>query len=225
MTGDLRSMKREVFIDILERLQSLTVLDQPVMFRRRVDALWLDVPLPDGALGCICLATIKDGLPAGQFAIDPAVLVYSGPVMTLLRNLPLRSWAYPPSDTLLASHAATADNARAVYAIRSTTSPNIAKVCRALRDGCLPRIASFGTRSIAALDHTLARPAEVAAPFSTAVVLALANRLDDRIAGIIETATANPAFWDAAYVDDIDAHVQVIRQLVEMTPELRRPPA
>ena len=75
----LRQAKRAAFIQIADRLSGVMAAGRALKPRRNADMLRFEVDLPSGASGLIALATIKDGLPQGQFAFAPSVLVYGGP--------------------------------------------------------------------------------------------------------------------------------------------------
>lgn len=208
----LRQRKRDAFIQITTRLANTTVSGQPLRARRNSDMLRLEIPLPDDSSGLIALTTIKDGLASGQFAIDPAILLYGGTVMNVLRQLPLRPWAHPPGSALLCSKGA--GSKRGVYHIKSPDSPAVDVIVQQVRSTWIPLLLSYSGHWNNALDHTLVHPQEVAAPFSTATILAFLADRGDRIDEILSASHTTQRFWDAREVPDIDKHIQHIRALV-----------
>jgi len=208
----LRDLKRETFVQITSRLADTKVRGQPLKARPGADILRLECTLPDGSCGLIALTTIKDGLPPGQFAIDPAILLYGGTVMKVLRQLPLRHWAHPPRDALLCSKGA--GSRRGVYHVKTPDSPSIDTIVEQARSAWIPLLLAYSGAWNDALDHTLAQPQEVAAPFTTAATLAFLAGRNDRINEIRSASQTTPRFWDAREVPDIDKHLQLIKALV-----------
>ncbi|HAM23599.1 MAG TPA: hypothetical protein DCQ04_15325 [Actinobacteria bacterium] len=193
-------------------LTDTSVSGRPLRVRRGTDMLRLECDLPDGSSGLIALATIKDGLPTGQFAMDPAILVYGGTVMNVLDQLPLRAWAHPPRDALLCSQGA--GPTRGVYHVTSPDSPSVDVIVDQVRSTWIPLLLAYSGQWNDALDHTLAHPQEVAAPLSTATILAFLAHRSDRMNEITSTAQRTPQFWDAREIPDIDEHIHRIEALV-----------
>lgn len=208
----LREAKRDAFTQIIDRTRGVTAAGQPLRARRSPDMLRLEAQLPGGAVGLIALVTVKDGLATGQFAIDPAIIVYGGPLMSVLRQLPLRPWSHPPVDAVLCSSGA--GSPRGLYAVKSRTSRSIATVAGRIGSTWVPMLLAFSVNWDEGLDCALARPQDVAAPFSTSAAMAfLANR-GDRIGEIVAAARTDPWFWDAPEPAETDARVQQIGALV-----------
>ncbi len=76
----LRERKKTLFLDVDARLTP--VWPGPVRRCRNADGIFWFVQLPGGLEAQVHLATIKDGLPAGEFAVHPTLLVRGGSVET-----------------------------------------------------------------------------------------------------------------------------------------------
>lgn len=213
-TRSLREAKRAAFMDIVDRLGCVTVSGRPLTAKRSADMLRLEVVLPGDSRGLIALATIKDGLPVGAFAVDPAILVYGGTILSVLRQVPLRRWAHPPPDAVLCAQGEGPHSNRGVYRVNSANSPSIDIVTKSIRSTWIPLLEAFSGGWDKALDHTLTHPQEVAAPFSTAVILAFLAEQSGRVDEVRAVAQTEERFWDARQVLDIDEHIETIKTLV-----------
>ncbi len=76
----LRDRKKALLLDVDARLES--VWPGPVRTRRNADGISWVVALPAGLEAHVHLATIKDHLPVGEFAVHPTLIVRGGPVET-----------------------------------------------------------------------------------------------------------------------------------------------
>lgn len=187
---DLRALKRAVFGVLAERLAGLTIAGAPVRVRRSADAMRVEVGLPDGSQGLIHLATIKQGLPAGQFAIDPRALVHGGFLRSVLQQLPLPGRHLGELGAILCA----APSGAPTFAVRSAADRSVDEVVSVVRDEFSPLLAAFTQDWAAALRHTLANPDEVDRPYSTATVLSLMT--DTSTAALEALAATDLRFWD-----------------------------
>ncbi len=193
---DLRALKRAAFLAIGEGVAGLTVAGTPVRLRRSVDALRVEVDLPDGSHGLVHLATIKHGLPVGAFAVDPSALVYGGRVRGVLERLPVPGRHIAGLGAILSSKGPRDAGPPRPLPVTAIDAPVIAGLVAAVRETFLPLLAAFSGEWSSALQHTLTHPHDVDRPYSAAVVLSLlAGR--GALPAAVEAAVANdPAFWD-----------------------------
>ena len=191
---ELRERKRTVFLAIAAALDGLTVAGAPVKVRRSADALRFEADLPGGARGLVHLATIKEGLPAGEFAIDPSAFVYGGLVREVLEQLPVPGRHIAGLGAIVAATTPRGRSEATTYAVRAGDHAVIDTVAGVVRDGFVPLLAAFTGDWPVALAHTLAHPSEVDRPYSAATVLALlAGR---RTSEVEAHAAARTGFWD-----------------------------
>ena len=73
----IRERKKALFLDVSVRLEP--VWPGSVRSQRNADGMFWFVTLPGGVEAQVHLATIKDGLPVGEFAVDPTLIVRGGP--------------------------------------------------------------------------------------------------------------------------------------------------
>ncbi|MDO8388983.1 MAG: hypothetical protein Q7V57_00715 [Actinomycetota bacterium] len=191
---DLRALKRAVFVEIGERCADLTVAGAPVRIRRSADALRIETDLPDGSRGLVHLATIKQGLPVGAFAIDPSALVYGGFVRGVLQQLPVPGSRIAGLGAILCATASSDRGGSRTFAVHGAGGPAVDTVVAAVRNRFVPLLAAFSGDWAAAFAHTLAHPPEVDRPYSTATVLALLAGRPTEV--VDERAAADPRYWD-----------------------------
>ncbi|MDP4013463.1 MAG: hypothetical protein U0990_06445 [Candidatus Nanopelagicales bacterium] len=214
-TRSLRDAKRDAFVKVIDRLAGTTVSGRPLKARRNAGMLRLEVDLPDGSSGLIALPTIKDGLSTGEFEFDPAVLLYNGRIWNVLRQLPLWQWSHPPRDAVLSARPPRLRGRG--FRVATPDAKAIGAEVNLVRSEWIPLLESFSGRWSGALDHTLARPHEVAAPFSTAIILAFLADQRDRLDEARASSQTSSAFWDAGEIPDVDKHINQIEALVALS--------
>jgi len=174
------------------------VAGAPVRIRRSADALRIEADLPDGSQGLVHLATIKQGLPAGAFAIEPRALVYGGAVRRVLEQLPVPGRHIAGLGAILSVAISGDQGTPRTFAIGQADGPTVdevvAELVAVVRDHFAPLLAAFSGDWPAALAHTLANPHEVDRPYSAGTVLALLAGLPT--AAVDQQAAADPRFWD-----------------------------
>lgn len=198
--GDLRERKRVAFDSVAEAMGSVSVLGTALRAHRTRDDLRFEGTSADGTEIMVHVATIKEGLPPGQFALWPTVMVRGGPIRDCLDRLPLPRRHLDRLGAVSLATGAIGAARRLSFAVRAeagSTSP--ALVARLIRESFLPFAAGFVGDCARGVRACLQWPESVARPFSTAVLLTAllgAEGRDDWLALIRAAASSDPRFWD-----------------------------
>lgn len=125
--GSLRAAKRSAFQGVVAQLGGglLDVQGLPLLVRRGQDDLRLERTLPDGTEVLVHIATVKDGMPAGHFALWPSLLLSRGPLRQMLDEVPLPVRHLDAIGALLFASGAVGPDERLSYPIRRSAGDSM----------------------------------------------------------------------------------------------------
>lgn len=172
MNADLRGLKRQVLTGLASRLAGTAVHGVVPRIRRGPDAVRVTWDFSNGVHALVFIGTVKQGLPAGRFAVEPRLVMSGGPVVDALLALPL-----PPAPAWEANHyLVNADclhlgGATGTFVVRPGDQAGVHRAEADLDALILPAVEGFGGDWDRALELTLARPSAVAFAGATAAIL------------------------------------------------------
>ncbi len=207
----LRALKKAIFDQIEAGCVDLRVLGAAPRASRNADALSLRFDLPEGASGLVHVATIKAGLPAGAFELDPSLTLYGGRLRVLLDRLPDPA---PHYRRLGASLVAKAPPDLQRLVVQGPSSPTVKRVLALARGDWAAALAAFTRDFGAALDFTIAHPEHVSDAFATAVSCALWSRRSKSIPKLVALTRTNRWFGGSLRGQEAEALLARVRELV-----------
>jgi len=172
VSTDLRALKRETLTGLASRLAGTQVHGVSPRTRRNPDALRMTWEFENGAHALVVVATVKQGLPAGRFALEPRLLMSGGPLADALGALSL-----PPSPAWDANHHLVNADCRTLggptgtFIVRPEDSTGVNRAEADIEAYLLPAIAAFSGDWSGALRIAMAHPAAVAFAGATAAIL------------------------------------------------------